>query len=97
LPFPQPRRGRQGIKGEILTIDHFGNAVTNLLPEHVASHSSVTCRGRRLPLRDHYAEAKPKELLALIGSSGYLELSIRNGDFSRAFMARPGDQVHARN
>jgi S-adenosylmethionine hydrolase len=67
------------------------------LPEHTASCRMVSCKGRRLPLRRLYAEAKPKEPLALIGSSGYLELSIRDGDFSRAFQARPGDQVHVRN
>jgi S-adenosylmethionine hydrolase len=97
LPFPQPRRGKRDTKGEILVIDHFGNAITNLTAEHAASCRTVSCKGRRLPLRRHYAEAEPKEALALIGSSGQIELSIRNGDFSRAAKARPGDQVHARN
>ncbi|MCX5796624.1 MAG: SAM-dependent chlorinase/fluorinase [Elusimicrobia bacterium] len=97
LPFPRPRRDKQGVNGEILIIDRFGNAVTNLSAKDVASSETLSFKGRRLPLRSHYAEAKPKEALALIGSSGYLELSIRNGDFSRARKARPGDQVHARN
>jgi S-adenosylmethionine hydrolase len=97
LPFPEPRPERRGVRGEILIIDRFGNAVTNLLPKHIASCRSVSCKGRRLPLRNHYAKARPTEPLALIGSSGWLELSIRNGNFSRAFQARPGDQVHARN
>jgi len=97
LPFPEPSLDRRGVRGSILMIDRFGNAITNLRPEHLAFASSVACKGRCLPLRRHYAEAKTKEPLALIGSSGYLELSIRNGDFSRAFQARPGDQVHARD
>jgi len=97
FPFPEPQRCDRGVRGKILLIDRFGNAVTNLSPGHVASCNWVSCKGRRLPLRSHYAEAKPGEALALIGSSGYLELSVRNGDFSRAFKARPGDAVHAGN
>jgi S-adenosylmethionine hydrolase len=96
MPFPQPQSDQEGVHGKILLIDRFGNAVTNLAPSHVASCQGVIFKGHRLPMRNHYAEAKPKEALALIGSSGYLELSIRNGDFSRAFQARPGNQVHAR-
>ena len=95
--FPQPGREKQGMHGQILCIDRFGNAVTNLLPEHLDSRRVVICKARRLPLHSHYAQAGPGEPLALIGSSGYLELAIRNGDFSRACKARPGDPVHVRN
>ena len=96
-PFPQPQCDKKGVHGRILLIDRFGNAVTNLSPSHAASCREVVCKGRRLPLLNHYAEAKPHEALALIGSSGYLELSICHGDFSRACKARPGDPVHARD
>ena len=94
-PFPQPRCDKKGVRGEILVVDRFGNAATNLLPEHLKSCRYVFCKGRRLPLRRHYAQAQPKEPLALIGSTGFLELSIRNGDFCRAFKAGPGDIVNA--
>ncbi|MBI5241996.1 MAG: SAM-dependent chlorinase/fluorinase [Elusimicrobia bacterium] len=96
-PFPQPRSDAKGVHGSLLLIDRFGNAVTNLSPSHVASRGMVVFKGRRLPLRHHYTEVQPGEALALIGSSGYLELSIRNGDFGRACKARPGDPVHARD
>ena len=96
-PFPQPASGRTGVRGSILLVDRFGNAVTNLSLSHVACRGGIVFKGRRLPLLHHYAEARPGEPLALIGSSGYLELSVRNGDFGRRFRARPGDPVHARN
>jgi S-adenosylmethionine hydrolase len=97
LPLPEPRRDKRGARGEILWIDRFGNAITNIPSRQAVSCRWALCRGRRLPLRRHYAEAEPGRPLALIGSSGFLELSIRNGDFSRACKARPGDIVHARD
>ena len=96
-PFPVPRKSARGVSGRILLVDRFGSAVTNLAAEHLGSAKFVSFKGRRLPLRSHYAQAKPLEPLAIIGSSGCLELALRGGDFSRAFKARPGDEVHARD
>lgn len=78
-------------RGEIVAIDRFGNAVTS-----VASARRLRYRGRDLgPLRSHYAEVEKGQPLALVGSSGLVELSVRDGDFARTFSARVGDAIES--
>lgn len=74
-PFPQPERRAGAVRGEVLYIDHFGNAITNLPPEPGA----VEVAGHRLVQRRAYGEVAPGEALALAGSSGFLEVAVRNG------------------
>lgn len=90
LPAPEAAQGR----GEVLVVDRFGNAVTSLRPEQV--RAGVRFKELDLgPLCTHYAEAPEGRPLALVGSSGYVELCLRDGDFARKTDARPGDPVHA--
>ncbi|MBI5201942.1 MAG: SAM-dependent chlorinase/fluorinase, partial [Elusimicrobia bacterium] len=57
----------------------------------------VSHRGSDLgPLRTHYASVPAGRALALTGSSGYVELSVRDGDFARLAGAAAGDPVEAR-
>lgn len=74
-------------------MDHFGNAVTNLPADGVGG-GLVSFRGRRIgPVRSSYVSVPPGRALAVKGSSGFIELSVRGGDFSRRFKAVPGDRV----
>lgn len=77
----------------VLMIDRFGNAITGLTRRDVGS--VVRFRGKRIALAGHYAAVPDGKAVALFGSSGHLELSIRNGDFARRHRARPGDSVYA--
>lgn len=96
LPWPSPRRARGRLRGELLWIDRFGNAVTNLRAGDVGARRSVVFRGRSLgPLRTHYAEGRDGTALALVGSSGFVELSVRNGDFAKRYRASLGDPVES--
>ena len=77
LRTPLPRRSSDGIlHGEILTIDRFGNAITNL-----AARDFVTVQvgGHEVRLVRTYGEAAPGELVALVGSSGFVEIAVRDG------------------
>jgi len=96
LPFPKTHRRPDGsLVGHVLHIDNFGNLITSikdsdLLPtkqpiivevgNHVISGLSRT-----------YAEGQG--LLALIGSSGYLEVSLRGGSASGFLDAEVGSEV----
>ncbi|MBI4345340.1 MAG: SAM-dependent chlorinase/fluorinase [Elusimicrobia bacterium] len=96
LPWPTPRRGRAAVRGVILAFDRFGNAVTNLTPGDLPRGARLRHRGADVgPLRSHYAAVPVGGLLALAGSSGFVELSVRDGDFSRRAGARTGDAVEA--
>lgn len=94
LPAPQPEG--DGLTGEILTIDRFGNAITNIRAEQARGKAVAFGRLKLGSALRTYAEAADGASLALVGSSGYLELSVRNGDFAARAKARKGDPVHVR-
>lgn len=97
IPVPRPKRAGRRVRGELLWLDRFGNAVTSLGPEDAGRASRIFFRGRDLgPVRSHYAQAPQGKPLALFGSSGYLELSVRDGSFARRYRASVGDPVESR-
>ncbi len=50
----------------------------------------------RLSICHTYAEVEPGEPLALVGSSGHLELSVNQGNFAEKYAVRIGDPVELR-
>jgi S-adenosylmethionine hydrolase len=92
---PEPRRLETGqIAGEIILIDRFGNAVTNLVGRR---DMVVELGDRQLPLHRTYADAKPGEALALVGSAGLIEIAIRDGNAAETLNLARGDQVLTRH
>lgn len=65
------------LRGEVIVIDRFGNAVTNLV---AASATEVRVGDRAVPLGRTYADGGVGEPLALVGSSGLIEIAIRDGN-----------------
>lgn len=97
ISYPTPRRIRGGVRGEIIGFDRFGNAMTNLRRCDVNGTQGIFFRGKKIKgILKNYTEAPVGGPLALFGSFGYLELSVRNGDFSRRLRAVIGDAVHVR-
>jgi S-adenosylmethionine hydrolase len=68
---------------EVVHVDRFGNLVTNLGPllwERLEPADIRVVVGElRVPFVQTYADVAAGEVLALIGSSGYLEIAVRNG------------------
>jgi len=83
-----------GVRGQVLYADHFGNLITNITG--VEARSTVEIAGYRLALRRTYAEAGEGELLALTGSSGRLEVAVRNGSAAHRLSAGRGAAVMVR-
>ena len=74
---PEAHRAADGsVVGQVVTIDRFGNAITNLLG---VRGGAVVVAGRAIPVRRVYADVAPGEPLALAGSSGLLEIAVRDG------------------
>jgi hypothetical protein len=89
---PEPRRiGDGALDGEIITIDRFGNCVTNLL----APRGGVCSIGDRQlgAVRRTYADVPPGTAAAFIGSTGLVELAVREGHAASALGLRRGDRV----
>ena len=91
---PEPRRLADGsLEGQVITIDRFGNAVTNVMALRAAS---VEVNGTVLPIRRSYSEVRPGESLALVGSTGLIELAVRDGHGARALGVQRGSVVVVR-
>jgi S-adenosyl-L-methionine hydrolase (adenosine-forming) len=87
-------RGPDGmIHGEIVHIDHFGNAISNIPAEALSPDSTVCAGGREIgPVVQTY---QTNDVVALVGSAGLLEISVRNGSAREQLGLRVGDQVQA--
>jgi hypothetical protein len=88
LDWPEPRVRRGGFEGEVVYVDRFGNAITNLESGLLRSSARVSCevyaRGRRVcPLMAFYQAVPAKTPVALIGSSGFLEIAVNGGSAAR--------------
>ncbi len=107
---PQMTITPDGIKGEVLHVDHFGNVITSIgkllwrgeelsatSKEQVrfeANAALVEAGGQEIKgIRHAYAEVERGEVLALVGSGGYLEIAVREGSGADRFGLEPGDPV----
>ena len=92
--IPIPARTKSGWRGEVIWIDRFGNLITNLDSSHVRRDSTVQVGGKKIRgLSTHYAQKPKGKPLALMGSTGFLEVSIRRGRADRVFLATFGTKV----
>ena len=74
----------------------FGNATTNVLHDDLRKLDirQIAIRGRKLgKLRRTYWDVAPGKPLALIGSSGLLEIAVRDGSAADDLKIRVGDEV----
>ena len=72
---PQVTAGQ--VNGTVVTIDHFGNLITNIEPRHLRgiAHPVVRVAGREFALRRTYSDVRPGEYLALVNSFGVIEIA----------------------
>lgn len=88
---PEARRQHDGaIVGEVLTIDRFGNALTNLVARN---GGDVIVAGRQFAISRTYSDVNPGQALALVGSSGFVELAVRNGNAAGELRLQRGTEV----
>jgi len=65
------------VHGAVVTIDHFGNLLTNIDAALVAPIANPVVRagGHEVPVRRTYSDVRPGEYLALVNSFGVLEIA----------------------
>ena len=80
------------IKAEILAVDHFGNLVTNLLRDDFEGEiKEIRIKNNVITdLSNTYSDADCGQLLALWGSSGFLEISVNQGNASKILSCKIG-------
>jgi S-adenosylmethionine hydrolase len=94
---PVIRKGK--LLGEVLHIDAFGNLVSNIGEKIffrcTKGHPCVIWIGKKKihGLGKGYWEGKPGEPMAFFGSSGYLEISMNEGNAQNTLKVKRGDTI----
>lgn len=102
LKIPRVRFSDERLEGEVIYIDRFGNLITNIarvdlkgLEERFPDKRvRIVIGGREIrKVNKSYAESKPGELLAILGSSNHLEISLNQGNAQRTLGLGRGEKV----
>lgn len=97
LEVPEPsREASDCIRGQIIHVDRFGNAITNISRSFVGKNNPREVHAGHNVLEGvhrTYADVPLDDPLALFGSADYLEIAINGGNASIAFGIERGDEV----
>ena len=93
VPAPEPLPAG-GWRCAILHVDRFGNLVTNFRPQPHQRGLAVRAGQRRIErINRTFADVAPGELVAYAGSSGYLEIAVREANAAETLSLDVGDTV----
>jgi hypothetical protein len=98
LYWPEPKSSVDAVAGEVLYVDRFGNALTNIdtaALEILGSKRLQVRIGRRpaFPVADYYQAVRPGVPVAVLGSSGFLEIAVNGGSAARRLGLKAGVSV----
>jgi S-adenosylmethionine hydrolase len=99
LALPKPQVTEEMVIGHIIWIDSFGNLVTNIshdILESLEQRNGVVIHAGSTQLSHlnrSYAESAIGEVLAIVGSSNRLEISINQGDAAQVLGLKRGDTI----
>lgn len=82
--------------GQVVSLDHFGNLVTNLRVHDGAEADGVEVDGRTIPMVRTYSDVRPKEIAALVNSDGRIEVAARDSSAAEILNAGVGTLVRVR-
>ena len=102
LSLPEPVEEEGIIKGCVVEVDLFGNLITNIREATVRRSFKAPLEGLELRVKrrkvkgiaNTYAERPAGELVALIGSSAYLEVAVNQGSAAEMLGCERGDTVN---
>ena len=102
LPWPAARTvtgagdGIVEAHGEVIHVDRYGNLITSLRGDDLPAQPVVSLAGQSIVgLSPHYQSpaSGSRPLIALVGSSGLLEIAVPNGSATTALQAGVGTPV----
>ncbi len=100
IHFPKPEKTKAGWRGEIIHIDHFGNLASNIRVENLGeavrqkSKINVHLSGLKISgMVNTFGERPVGELVALLGSTGNLIVSVVNGNAAAKLGVNVGDKI----
>jgi hypothetical protein len=99
LPWPKPRVGRDRIDGQVVYLDRFGNAITNIRNRDFRARGAGAIyagRKRLGPVGASYQSVASGQAVGVEGSSGFLEIAVNGGSAARRLNLRIGTPVTLR-
>ncbi|KPL07210.1 hypothetical protein AMJ86_05235 [bacterium SM23_57] len=91
-PLPPMLKKEQYIQGYVIHIDHFGNLITNIPGEYTGT---LTIRDHRIETRAQtFSDGTPGEPVMLVGSSGCLEIVVKEDSAANLLKVSVGDTVN---
>jgi S-adenosylmethionine hydrolase len=95
--FARVKQSNGSFLGEVLYIDGFGNVITNIHQSQIptAEKAEVQLPNTQIKIRfaKTYAQAKPEEAIALIGSRGFMEIALNQTSAAEKFRVKTGDKI----
>jgi len=97
----EPTPDEQGFVGEVIFRDAFGNLITNISADHLANTPgpswAIEIAGERIEgILRTYGDRPSGMLIALVSSTGWVEIAVVNGDAARQLTAGAGTTVWLR-
>jgi len=94
FPVPRPYKNARGeLVGLVLHIDGFGNLITNIRSSNLPSEKATIAIGKHQIRGISRFYARSRGLAAVTGSSGYLEISLKDGSAEAFLAAKVGLEV----
>ena len=98
--LPRPKPTGAALKGVVLRVDVFGNLLTNFTAEDLppamiaGGKIELDIGGKRIEkLAQTFAQGAAGEPVAILGSSGFLEIAVNKGHAARALGVNRGAEV----
>lgn len=96
---PQPCVEADGIHGEVVYVDRFGNAITNIPADAVPAGDRLEVWMKTTQvgtLEPSYGSVPTGAPVAVVGSTGFVELAINGGSAAGVLALKPGDPIRIR-
>lgn len=96
LEFPECVVTNDKVLGEVVYIDKFGNAITNIKfnrADEFCGWDVVIGRKKVASVLSCYADVSPGEAVAVCGSGGFIEIAVRNGNASQELNLKTGTKI----
>lgn len=99
IPFPAARHDQDvhgrtvAVYGEVVHVDRYGNLITSLTATDLPSNPVFRVAGQQVDGLAPHFQPGTDGLIALIGSSGLLEIAVPNGNAARVLGVGVGEPV----
>jgi len=98
--LPKPKSSAGILKGVVLRVDAFGNLMTNLtladLPEAMLKNGSLKMQVGKKDVQhflETFAKGEAGQPIAVLGSSGFIEIAVNKGNAARVLGVTRGAEV----